>query len=64
MREETSFAPGWLRLEIASAIENFTKQPYVSQEVATDLKQAARSLDDSNRFRRPSVPQKVVEQGR
>ena len=54
MREDVSFAPGWLRAEIAAAVENFTRQPYVSQETLTQMKAAVRALEDSDRLRRGS----------
>ncbi len=52
MQGKHSFSPGWLRIEIATAIENFTKQSYVSQERQTELKGAARTLENSDRLRR------------
>ena len=62
MREDASFAPGWLRVEIAAAVENFTRQPYVPQETLTQMKAAVRALEDSDRLRRGSdVPRSEGE---
>ena len=32
MPEDNSFTPGWLRGEIAAAIDNFSKLPYLSKD--------------------------------
>lgn len=50
--DTSSFAPGWLRAEIAAAVENFASQPYAPHETLTQMKDAVRALEESDRLRR------------
>jgi hypothetical protein len=52
MRAENSFSAGWLRTEIADAIENFTKQAYVPQELQVTMRSAAKRIGESQSLRR------------
>lgn len=48
---------GWLRAEIAAALDKVAQKPYVSQEQKERIQQTASAINDSDRLRGPRAQQ-------
>jgi hypothetical protein len=57
MRDTRPQVQGWLRTEIAAALDKVARKPYVSQEQKERIQQTASAINDSDRLRGPRSQQ-------